>query len=452
MSDQVGATRPAATVRFEGAECSDRLAPAVSDLPRVVRVRQRPRGPVVADVAGEVTSGLAALDLGSRVRPGDSVALTGGSRGLTDGVVALRAVADHLRTLRAEPFLVPAMGSHGGGTAEGQEAVLAGYGMTEAALGCPVRASMDVVEVGRSALGFPLWQDRLAAEADHVVVLNRVKPHTMFTGRHESGLVKMLLLGLGKQDGAAILHRAAVDHGWEAVVAEAAPRVLAATRVLCGVALVERSDERTARVAVLAPDRWMDDEPDLLDDARRWMPRLPFDDIDLLLLDRIGKDISGTGLDVNVVGRKAVAHPLASDGPGGVRLIAVRGLTPETRGNAAGIGLAELARSRVLRQMDVAATRLNALTAGRVAGAMIPLDHETDRELLATAQGMTGLRPPSALRLVWARSTLDLAETRCSAALVAEAAPRDDLEVVGTPHDLPLDAAGNLPDDLPLGA
>ncbi len=303
---------------------------------------------------------------------GDSVALTGGSRGLTDGLVALRVVVDHVRALGAEPFLVPAMGSHGGGTAEGQEAVLAGYGMTEATLGCPVQASMDVVEVGRSALGYPLWQDRLAAEADHVVVVNRVKPHTMFAGPHESGLVKMLLLGLGKWDGATTFHRAVIDHGWEAVAADAAPRVLAASSVLCGVALVERSDERTARVAVLAPEQWMAEEPDLLDDARRWMARLPFDDVDLLLLDRIGKDISGTGLDVNVVGRKAVAHPLASDGPGGVRAIAVRGLTAGTRGNAVGIGLAELTRSRVLREMDVGATRLNALTAGRVAGPWPP--------------------------------------------------------------------------------
>ena len=415
--------------------------------PLVVPVRQRVQGPVVPDVAAEVEAGLGALHL--EVAPGASVAVTGGSRGITDGPLALATVVRHLQARGAAPFVVPAMGSHGGGTASGQEAVLASYGITEAGVGCPIRCGMDVVEVARSPLGFPLWQDRRAAEADHVVVVNRVKPHTMFTGRHESGLVKMLLLGLGKAEGAACVHRAILEHGWEAVLDDAVPRLLATTRLLAGVALVERSDERTARVAVLPPERWGTDEPALLDDARRWMPRLPFPAVDLLLLDRIGKDISGAGLDVNVVGRKQVAHPHAFEAHGGPRTIAVRGLTAATRGNALGVGLAELVRSRVVREMDVAATRLNARTAGDLPAAMIPLDYETDRELVEVGLGLAGLRPPASARLVWARSTLDLGETLCSTALVAEAGSRPDLEVLGPPRPLPFDGQGNLPDDLP---
>lgn len=418
------------------------------ELPPFVRVRQQVEGPVVADVAAEVEAGLGALALADRIRPGDTVAVTGGSRGITDIVVVLRTVVAHLRKLGAQPFLVPAMGSHGGGTADGQRTVLGSYGMTERNVGCAVKASMEVVDVGRSTLGFPLWQDRIASDADHVVVCNRVKPHTMFSGRHESGLVKMLMIGLGKAEGAATCHRAIMEHGWDAVVDDVAPYLLAHTKVVCGVAVVERSDERTASVVVLPPERWLADEPGLLDDARRWMPRLPFTDIDLLLLDRVGKNISGAGLDTNVVGRKDVVHPSTFQPHRRVKFIAVRGLTPETHGNAMGIGLAEFARSRVLRDMDVAATRLNALTAGDLPAAMLPLDYETDREIVDTALPMAGLRAPGLARIVWARNTLDLRETFCSAALAEQAEHRDDLEV-GAPFALPFDARGNLPDDLP---
>jgi len=417
----------------------------------MVRVRQRVTGPVVADVAAEVTRGLGALDLAARVRHGDGVAITAGSRGITDVVPALRAIAGSVRLLGAEPFVVPAMGSHGGATAEGQRRVLASYGLTEAAVGCPIRASMDVVEVGRSKLGFSLWQDRLAAEADHVVVCNRVKPHTLFSGRYESGLVKMLMIGLGKQAGASTYHRAVMAHGWQAVVADVAPVLLEGGKVVAGVALVERGDKRTAEVAVLAPERWLDEEPHLLEAARALLPQLPFADVDLLVLDRIGKNISGAGLDTNVVERKERLHPPTYEPHGGVRYIAVRGLTPETAGNAIGVGLVEFARSRVLREMDVAVTRLNALTAGDVPGAMLPLDYETDREIFDAALGAIGLRPPEEARIVWARDTSELDEVACSVALLGEAAARDDLEVVGAPFALPFDAAGNLPDLLPAG-
>jgi hypothetical protein len=259
----------------------------------------------------------------------------------------------------------------------------------------------------------------------------------------------MLLIGLGKAIGAATCHRAVMEHGWDAVVHDAAPLLLE-RNVLAGVAIVERSDERTARVEVLAPDRWLADEPGLLDDARRLLPRLPFVDVDLLLLDRIGKNISGAGLDTNVVHRKDVLHPPTFVRHGLIKLIAVRGLTPETHGNAIGIGLAELCRTRVLREMDVHATRLNALTAGDHMAAMLPLDYETDREMIETAMPLIGLRKPADARIVWARDTLHLEEVCCSTALLPEIDVRDDLEVVGAPFDLPFDADGNLPDDLPV--
>ncbi len=414
--------------------------------PQVVRVVQAVSGPVVGDVTGEVERGLAGMDLGRRVRAGQTVAVGAGSRGISGMVDVLRAVVDHLKQLGAEPFVVPAMGSHGGGTAEGQRNVLASYGITETAVGCAIHSSMEVVELGSSPGGIPLWQDAAAAGADHIVLCNRVKPHTMFTGPVESGLVKMLMIGLGKEKGASVCHRAVMDLGWPGMVEELAPALISRSKLLAGVALVERADERTARVAVLAPDRWLDEEQELLTQARRLMPRLPFDAIDLLLLDRIGKNISGAGMDTNVIGRKDTVHPPAHHPGVPVRLIAIRGLTPETGGNAIGLGLAEFARSRVLEANDARITRLNALTAGDPAGAMLPVDFETDAEILDVALAMAGLRPPHLARLVWAANTLDLGRTICSAVL-AEELP-DGVEVVGEPFDLPLDGNGNLPDDL----
>lgn len=414
--------------------------------PKVVRIVQEVSGPVVGDVAGEVGGGLRALDLGRRVRAGQTVAVGAGSRGISGMLEALQAVVVHLKGLGLEPFVVPAMGSHGGGTAEGQRNVLASYGITEAALGCPIRSSMDVVDLGPSPRGIPLWQDQAAAGADHLILCNRVKPHTMFTGAVESGLIKMLMIGLGKEKGASVCHRAVMDLGWPGMVEELAPPLISRSRLLAGVALVDRADEQTARVAVLAPERWMAEEPELLAQARRLMPRLPFDEIDLLMLDRIGKNISGSGMDTNVISRKDTTHPAAHHPGVPVRLIAVRGLTPETGGNAIGLGLAEFARSRVLDAMDARITRLNALTAGDPPGAMLPVDFETDAEILDVALAMAGLRRPDQARLVWAPNTLDLRHTICSVGLAAQA--RDGVEVVGEPFDLPLDARGNLADDL----
>ncbi|MHB1444811.1 MAG: nickel pincer cofactor-dependent isomerase, group 22 [Acidimicrobiales bacterium] len=414
--------------------------------PKVVRVAQEVSGPVVADVAGEVERGLRSLDLGRRVRAGQTVAVGAGSRGISGIRDVLQAVVGHLKGLGAEPFVVPAMGSHGGGTAEGQRKVLASYGITEAVLGCPIRSSMDVIDLGPSARGIPLWQDQAAAGADHLILCNRVKPHTMFTGAVESGLVKMLMIGLGKEKGASVCHRAVMDLGWPGMVEDLAPPLINRSRLLAGVGLVERADEQTARVAVLPPERWMAEEPELLAEARLLMPRLPFDEIDLLMLDRIGKNISGAGMDTNVIGRKDTTHPAAHHPGVPVRLIAIRGLTPETGGNAIGLGLAEFARSRVLEAMDTRITRLNALTAGDPPGAMLPVDFETDAEILDVALAMAGLRRPDQARLVWAPNTLDLRHTICSVGLAAGA--RDGVEVIGEPFDLPLDARGNLVDDL----
>lgn len=360
----------------------------------------------------------------------------------------VRAVVDHICRLGGRPFVVPAMGSHAGGTAEGQATMLATLGIDESTCGCEVRSSMDVVELFTSKLGFPVVFDRHAAEADHVVVCNRVKPHTVFAGPVESGLAKMLLVGLGKRQGAATCHLAFAEYGFSTVIESVLPELIERSRLLAGVAVVENARDEPARIAAVAPHVLVDRETELLEHARALMARLPFDDVDLLLIDRIGKNISGGGFDSNVVGRKGALHePRGGSGPT-VRTIAVRGLTAETHGNAMGIGLAELCRSRMVRAMDVEASRLNAVTAVDLPTVMIPLDYETDREIIDVALGVAALRGPDAARVLWIRDTLHLEIAACSSALLAEASARDDIDVIGTPWTLPFDSGGNLPDDL----
>jgi hypothetical protein len=415
-------------------------------LPDFFRVRQRFEGPRVEDVPAAVRETLEPLRLDRQVRRGDTTAVGVGSRGIANLTAVVEEIVRHLRALGAEPFIVPAMASHGGGTAEGQLRILSSYGITEESCGCPIRSSMEVVRVSDSKLGFPVLFDRNAFEADHVVVCNRIKPHTLFSGPIESGLLKMLMIGLGKRDGATLYHRAILEHGYSAVLESAGEELLARCGVCAGVALVERGDDQTARIEALPPERFFSDEPRLLEMARRWMPRLPFSDVHLLLIDEIGKNVSGSGLDTNVVGRKSSLHHAAADQPIRVRFIAVRSLTRATLGNAVGIGVTEFCRSRVLREMDVAATRLNALTAGDLTAAMLPLDYETDAEILEAALPMIGLRQPAEARILWIRNTLQLTEAECSSFLLEEAGRRPDLEVTSALCPLPLDYRGNLPD------
>jgi hypothetical protein len=373
------------------------------------------------------------------------VAVTAGSRGIAHYVDILGAIVDHLKSLGAEPFLVPAMGSHGGGTPAGQRKLLECYGITEHAVGCPIRSSLDTVLVGRTAEGIPVHFDRLAFEADHVVVCNRVKPHSTIQGDIESGLLKMLLMGLGKPEGAKVYHRAVLEFDFPWVLQSVVPLLLEKCRILAGLAIVENARDETALVEALRPEEFFDREKSLLVQARRWLPRLPFDRADLLLVDRIGKDISGVGLDPNVVGRKFNDHRAVEGERPTIKRIALRTLSPGAQGNAIGIGLAEFCRSQLLRDADWPATRLNVLCSGRISAAMPPLDYETDRQMLAAALTTIGLTEPPDARLLWIADTLHLTEVECSAAYLPEAQSRPDLEILTPPRDLPFDAAGNLP-------
>jgi hypothetical protein len=398
----------------------------------------------VDDIAGEVHAQLARLELHRRVQPGQSVAITAGSRGIANIALILRTAVEHFRRLGAAPFLVPAMGSHGGGTADGQRQVLESYGISEESIGCPVRASMVTTIVGHAAEGFLLHIDRAACEADHVLVCGRVKPHTSFAGDFQSGLLKMLLIGLGKRTGANLYHRAIEDFSFDRIVRSVAREVIEKCHVVAGLAIVENAYDETARIEAVEPSQFEARETQLLALSREWMARLPFDAVDVLLIDRMGKNISGAGFDPNVVGRKFNDHQAVAGETPTVKRICLRSLTPESHGNAIGLGMAEFCRRQLLADMDARITRLNSLTSGHIAAGMTPLDYETDREMLQAALGTVGLVEPQQARLLWIADTLDLAEVECSAAYLESARGRSDLEILTEPRELSFGMTGNL--------
>jgi hypothetical protein len=303
---------------------------------------------------------------------------------------------------------------------------------------------MDTVEVCRASEGFPIHFDRYAYQASHVIVVNRVKPHTGFTGEVQSGLSKMLLIGLGKHVGANIYHRAIKDYSFDQILYGVADEVIQRCRILAGVAIVENGHEQTALIEAVRPDQFRVRERALLTKAEAWMARLPFDEADLLIVDQIGKDLSGTGMDTNVIGRKKTDHGGAPGERPLIRRIYVRGLSGGTHGNASGIGLAEFARSDLVEQIDWQATYENCLTAGHPTAGMLPLHFPTDREVLAAALRTLGLTPPHLAKIMWIRDTLHLDEVECSRGYEQSELPKS-VEPISRLRPLTMDATGNFP-------
>lgn len=409
--------------------------------PRMLRVRQRFEAPRVTDVAAAVRAELARIGLAEVIRPGESVAVAAGSRGIAKLAIAVRAVVDVVRELGGVPFIVPAMGSHGGATPEGQRAILASLGVTEEAVGAPIHAAMDTVLVGTTEDGVLVHSARVALEADAVMLVNRVKPHTTFDAPIESGLLKMLVIGLGKEAGASACHRAIHRLGFLRVVTSAARVLLPRLRLVAGVALVENAHEATALVEAVRPDHLETRERDLLVRARRWMGRLPVDVVDLLIVDEMGKNVSGSGMDTNVIGRKPEG---GADGAPRVKRVFVRGLTADTHGNAYGVGFADFTTDRLVDAMDYRTTAINCLAAAHPEAGVVPLHFATDREAIDAALATAGVEDPSTARVVRIASTLRLEDVQVSEACVGALAGREDVAVVERPRALVFDAAGNL--------
>ena len=415
--------------------------PRAERFPRMVRVKQTFQGPAVENVPVAVRTALGRLAL--PVKAGQSVALTVGSRGVVNIDAIVRATVEHMKALGAHPFIIPAMGSHGGGTAEGQRSVLEHYGVTEATMGCPVRATMDVVQVGE-ALGLPIWLDRYAAEADWVGVINRIKPHTGFTGDIGSGLLKMMTIGTGKHRGAVQAHRANIRLGYERMITGLGAGMLRSGRIAFGLGVVENGYDETALVQAFLPGELEAGERELLKKARAWMAKLPFEKVDLLIVDEIGKEISGTGMDTNVIGRHATWFERPFTSPR-ITFILACDTTANTYGNANGIGLADFTTRRLADKIDWEPTYVNALTACSPGGPKLPAVLDSTREAVAVALSCLGMDRPEDARVVRIQNTLRLTEVEVSEAFAADLAGRDDLTPLGEPAAMTFDPDGALP-------
>jgi hypothetical protein len=390
----------------------------------------------LVDVAGEVTRQLRLADLGTRLRTGSRIAITAGSRGVSNIASIVGAVVREVLASGALPFVVPAMGSHGGATAAGQRQVLAEYGITEEAMGCPILSDMEPVLIGHTGEGVPVYMDRNACHADGVVVVARVKCHTSFRAPVESGMCKMIAVGLGKQRGAEAIHR----HGLGPVIEEVARVTLATGKIVLGLAIVENSYEETYRIEAVAPERIPERDRDLLLLANSLFPRVAFDPLDLLIVDWMGKNLSGSGMDFNVIGlwrrlEGVERKPF-------FKRIAVLNLTPESAGNAIGMGAADFTTRRLFQQIDFQKTYMNALTANAPHVAKIPLVMANDREAIETS--LKSADPQGAPRVVRIHSTLHLAEYQISPALLEEAQALPNLKVLGQPEPMRFDETGHL--------
>ena len=414
----------------------------MSSLPTIARVRQVCTQPAVEDVPGAVAAAIRDSRIGSRVKPGGSVALTVGSRGIAGIGPIARAAADALKGMGFHPFVVAAMGSHGGGTSEGQRDLLASFGVTEASLGCPIRSEMETVILGQNSFGLPIHFDRNAHGADGIVLLNRIKPHTSFTGRYESGLLKMLTIGLGKHQGAEQVHKLGLP-GLLKLLPEVGLFLLEKTPVALGVALLENAEERTARVVGVEPEDLLEVEPKLLDEARTLMARLPFDQIDVLIVGELGKNYSGTGMDPNVIGRQRVETMPDLPRPVVTRL-AVLDLSAETHGNATGVGLADLATDRLVAAIDPVPMRVNCMTSNFLTRARVPLSLPTDRDVIAAALETCWRIDPSEARMVLIPNTLELAQIWVTPPLIAEVEADPALEFETDFEPMPYAPDGTL--------
>lgn len=416
----------------------------ILEFPLLFQAKQQFPRPKISNLQQGIRQAVQKLLQAKSLRPGESIALTAGSRGIAHLDSLLKFAVQELKAAGGQPIIVPAMGSHGGATASGQTELLAGYGVTPEACGCPIRSSMETVVLGQAPQGFPIHFDRFALEADHVLVVNRIKPHTMFVGDIESGLMKMLLIGLGKHQGALVYHRAIQDYEFGQIVRGVGRFVLENVNILGGIALVENAFEETALIEGVLPNEFEVREAQLLQQAKEWLPRLPFDEVDVLIVDEIGKNISGTGMDTNVIGRKFNDRAPRHDEWPKIRRIVVRALSEETHGNACGIGIADACHRRVLDAIDRAKTATNCITAGHMSAGAEPISFSSDREMLSAVLGTIGLTTPAQAKVLWIRNTLHLSELKCSAAYWESAKGRPTLVSLTEPRPMEFDDMGNL--------
>ncbi len=408
-------------------------------LPRWVRVRQSLFTATIEDVAAAVAQEFARPEIGQTIQAGQRVALTGGSRGIDRIDQVLKAAAHEVKRLGAEPFIVPAMGSHGGATAQGQVELLAHYGVTEEAMGCPIRSSMETVLLGHVEGGVPVWFDKTAyEEADVTIPINRVKPHTDFHGHIESGLMKLLAIGLGKQKGADTFHGRSFAE-FPTLIPAVGQFTLQNVPIPFGLALVEDGHSRLSLIQAVPADRILEEEQELLKVARERMARLPGEEIDVLIVDQFGKDISGIGADTNVVNRYW-SGPLPQ--PPRIQRLVMRDLTKDTEGNACGIGLGDVVLQQVVDKLDPVQTYMNTITAKGPEGARIPLTVANDREALYVALACCLQTENETARIMRIQDTKRLEDLWVSEPLLPQMEATGRVRPVSEPEEISFDAQG----------
>lgn len=413
------------------------------ELPRMVRVKQLLDGSHFEpeEIPGIVHAQLDRPEMRERIRPGMSVAITCGSRGVANIAIITKAIVDFVKECGGVPFVFPAMGSHGGATAEGQIGILTGYGVTEEFIGCPIRSSMEVVQVGnREDNGRPVYIDKYASEADGIILCGRVKAHTAFRGPYESGILKMAVIGMGKQRGAEQCHQ----DGFSEMaydLPQIAKVIFDNTNILGAVALGENAFDQTCIIEGLLKEEVFDREPDILKRTKERLGKIYFDDIDVLVVDRIGKDISGDGMDPNITGRFAVSHVPTSKN---VQHIAVLDLTEETHGNCNGLGLADVTTSRLVNKIDVDATFPNVVTSTVLCTPRIPLFARSDEDCIKIALRTCNFIDRENPRIVHIQDTMRLEEIYISEAMLEEAKNNPNVEILSEPEAWPFDENGNL--------
>jgi len=376
------------------------------NIPPLARVRQNQPQPRLEDVPGTIRRLVLESRLRERVPAGGSIALGVGSRGITNIALMAKTAVDALKEMGYKPFIVAAMGSHGGATPEGQRAILADYGVTTESMGVPVKTDMESLVLGTNPVGLPIHFDRNAYEADGIVLLNRVKPHTDFHGQYESGVLKMLTIGLGKREGAAQVHKLGV-RGLKEVLPKVGEFLLKNTKFALGLAIIENGRDETAEIAALEPDHVLREEPPLLEKARSLMGRIPFDQIDVLIIGELGKNYSGSGIDPNVIGRFMVETQPDFERPVVTRL-AVLDVADESHGNIVGVGFADLTTQRLVSRMDAQATNVNVLTSCCLERARVPITLPTDRAVVEKCIDTCWRIDPAEARIVVIPNSLEL--------------------------------------------
>ena len=418
-----------------------RLASEV-ELPRMARVRQLlDKSHIEAkEIPGLVRSELDREEIRARIRPGMSVAITCGSRGVANIAVITKAIVDFVRECGGEPFVFPAMGSHGGATPEGQKEILTSYNVTEEFLGCPVRATMEVVHLGNTPDGMPVYMDRYAYEADAVILCGRVKAHTAFRGPYESGIMKMAVIGMGKQKGAETVHKNGF-YELGKMLPVIGKVILDRVNIAAAIGLVENAFDQTCIIKGMTKEEIWEEEPKLLVRSKERLGCIYFDDIDVLVVDRIGKDISGDGMDPNITGRFAVPY---IQGNRKIQHIAVLDLTEETHGNCNGLGLADVTTKRLVDKIDVDCTFPNVCTSTVLCTPKIPLFTHTDRACIQIALKTCNYIDREHPRVVRIRDTMNLEEIYISEAMMEEARASEHIEILEELGDWGFDEGGNL--------